>query len=81
MPGRAARSRRQTSMPSSRGSIRSSTTRSNGSRSPASTPATPSPTAVDCVAIADQQIDDAVAQAGFVFDHEDPHPAIVPPGM
>ena len=43
---RAERSRRHTSMPSRRGSMRSSTTRSYGSLRPASTPATPSPTAV-----------------------------------
>ena len=27
----------------------------------------------DLVPVPGQQIDDAVAQAGFVFDHEDPH--------
>ena len=73
MPGRAARSRRHTSMPSSRGSMRSSTTRSNGSRSPASTPGDAVADRAHVVAVARQQIDDAVAQAGFVFDDQDPH--------
>jgi hypothetical protein len=35
------------------------------------------------VAIAGQQVDDALAQAGFVFDHEDPHvvDCAIPPGQ
>ena len=73
MPGRAARSWRQTSMPSSRGSIRSSTTRSNGSRRPGLDARGAVADRRDLVAVALEQIDDAVAQAGFVFDHEDAH--------
>ena len=65
MPGRAARSRRQTSMPSSRGSIRSSTTRSNGSRSPVSTPASAVADRRDLVAVA-RRADRRCPRAGWL---------------
>ena len=60
-------------MPSSRGSIRSSTTRSNGVAQPGLDARDAVADRGHLVAIAGQQIDDAVAQAGFVFDHEDAH--------